>query len=178
MKPGQSARLSNHPLGMESDILESHRIISLEEGSESIAEQLSCMEPWRTLGYTAARLQNYLTSPDPCLRCMAIVAGEADELRLVGVACVRFPWLFGAYLELFAIFPDYQGMGLGTKVLTWLERRVAEKTRNLWIIVSSFNESARAFYRKRGFFEVTKLEDLITVGFDEILLRKNLMHNA
>jgi len=167
-----------HPLNIESYSLEEFQIQALrEEDSERVAQQLSRINPWRALNYSPTKLRNYLISTDPCFRCRVIVTSDmTDNQRIAGLFCVRSPWLLGACLELFAIFPDYQMMGLGTRTLAWLEQRVAADAKNLWILVSSFNEFARAFYCKQGYTEIGKIDDLIQTGFDEILLRKNLAH--
>ncbi|CAK0743865.1 N-acetyltransferase domain-containing protein [Gammaproteobacteria bacterium] len=169
-----------HPLNIEYHSLGKLQIQTIPEGrSEQITQQLCRMDPWRALNYSPTRLSNYLMGTDPCLRCRIIVATDPDNMdkqRVAGLLCVRYPWLFGACLELLAIFPDYQKMGLGTEVLSWLERRVAADARNLWILVSAFNESARSFYRRQGYTEIAKIDDLIQTGCDEILLRKELAH--
>ncbi|CAK0761909.1 N-acetyltransferase domain-containing protein [Gammaproteobacteria bacterium] len=170
--------MSSHPLNIEFHTLGNFQIRTLDESeSEKIAQQLCCIDPWRTLGYSSARLRNYLLSTDPCLRCRIIVTNSTDianSQRAAGVFCVRFPWLLGAYLELFAIFPDYQKLGLGSEVLAWMEQRVAADTRNLWLMVSSFNNPAMAFYGKQGYQIIGKIDNLIKEGYDEMLLRKRL----
>ena len=167
-----------HPLDIDVADLGSFRMVALSEPIEPIAQQIVRIDPWRTLHYSPGNIQKYLSSVDDCLRCMAIMANRADHSPVAGVLCVRFPWLLGASLELFAIFPDYQRNGLGTTVLSWLEQRVAARTKNLWILVSSFNDPARTFYRQQGYQEIGTISDLIKVGFDEILLRKNLIQSA
>ena len=168
----------DHPLNLKAASLGDFQILPLQDqDSVWIAQRLSCLDPWHTLGYSPKSLQHYLTRADPCLRCMTLVSDVSSVsgvTDLVGVFCVRFPWLLGASLELFAIFPDHQRRGLGTTALTWLEQRVATKTRNLWILVSAFNEPANAFYRRQGYQPVGKIEGLIQEGRDEILLRKQL----
>lgn len=143
-----------------------------------IAEQLCAMEPWSSLDYSPARLENYLLTPDPCLNCRVINATPGQKNNpsdLIGIFTLRAPWLCGAYLELFAIFPDYQQKGLGKKLLALLEQSVSDASgRNLWIVVSEFNQSARDFYLHQGYQETAQLNDLVKTGFKEILLRKQL----
>lgn len=143
--------------------------------SDLIAVLLSQMEPWRSLDYSPATLRNYLLSPDPSLHCRMIITAPPDA-ELIGVFAVRAPWLFGAYLELFAIFPNYQDCGIGRKFLAFLEQAVlAAAGRNFWILVSAFNHPARNFYLRNGYHEVGKLDNLLKNGYDEILLRKQLV---
>lgn len=141
-----------------------------EDRSLSLSRRLAAMDPWRTLGYRPETLLNYLHRKDNGLDRHAIVV----EGQPAGVLSVRYPWLMGPYIELFAILAEYSGRGLGGEVLKWVESRFQANSRNLWTTVSDFNTLARAFYRRQGFEEVAPLKELVTAGFDEILLRKNL----
>jgi ribosomal protein S18 acetylase RimI-like enzyme len=90
-----------------------------------------------------------------------------------GVISVRYPWLKGPYLELLAIFPEFQGRGLGTRVLAWMEQEaIRHEARNLWVCASSFNDSALRLYERNGFRQVARLRGLVEDSCDEILLRK------
>jgi diamine N-acetyltransferase len=135
-----------------------------------IGATLAGMDPWRTLGYTRAGISNYLVRDDLGGCRFAIWASD----KLAGVVCVRYPWLLGGFLELLALFPARQGCGLGSEIILWLEQQTRLAAKNLWATVSSFNVKARAFYLHHGFIEVAPLADLVTVGHDEILLRKQL----
>lgn len=141
-----------------------------EDRSVSLSRRLAEMDPWRTLGYRSESLLNYLHRKDSGLDRHAIVI----EGQTAGVLSVRYPWLMGPYIELFAVLPRYSGRGLGGEVLRWVECRFQGNSRNLWATVSAFNTPARAFYQGQGFEEVAPLRDLVTPGFDEILLRKHL----
>ncbi len=97
----------------------------------------------------------------------AISAGS-----LAGIISVRYPWLRGPYLELLGLFPDYQGVGLGSELLRWFEQQARLANPNAWVLVSAFNHKARAFYERRGFVAIGAIEALVKPGYDEILLRK------
>lgn len=134
------------------------------------AEALPRIDPWRTLGYRSESLEKYLRQDDPNLYRFSVCNSE----NLAGIVCIRSPWLMGPFIELLAIFPAFQGRGLGGEIVAWLEMEAQLTSKNIWTTVSSFNESAARFYRKRGFFPVGWLRDLIRPGFDETLLRKVL----
>ncbi len=137
----------------------------------TISQSLVKMEPWCTLGYSADTLSNYLHRPDALLYRYALVESE----KIVGLMCVRYPWLRGACLELLAIFPSQQGKGSGRNVINWLESELRENNlRNLWTLVSSFNLDAQHFYQKVGFIEVGQFDDFIVADYAELLLRKVL----
>lgn len=135
-----------------------------------ISEILWSMEPWRTLGSTQIGLEKYLCGSDPALRRYGMWrAGE-----IIGVVCVRSPWLRGPYLELLAVFPSAQGGGIGRKILRWLEEESRAAANNIWTVASEGNEHARKFYRASHFVEVATLPNLVAKGYNEILLRKTI----
>ena len=143
------------------------------EGADAkmIAGELIEMDPWRTLNYAAASLESYLSASSPALHRYAI---KVDNGGIAGVVTVRYPWLKGAYLELIGLFPNRQKKGLGTAVLNWLERETGSQAANLWVLVSSFNDSANRFYLRQGFREIGAIEALVSSKSTELLLRKVL----
>jgi diamine N-acetyltransferase len=130
------------------------------------ARQLFTLDPWLTLGYQPEAITRYLHRPDVSLHKFLVSASGQPA----GVVCCRYPWLFGPFLELLALFPEFQGQGFGKEILGWLENQVA--CTNLWTTVSAFNLRALNFYTRFGFVEVGLLPDLVRSGFDEIFLRK------
>jgi ribosomal protein S18 acetylase RimI-like enzyme len=136
--------------------------------AEVIAATLAGMDPWRTLGYSAAALARGLTAIHPDLtRYLALRDGEPQ-----GLVVVRHPWLRGAYIELFAVLPTAQGRGVGRAALELIESRYRDRSPNLWLLVSGFNSGARCFYEKHGFRPVGVIADLVVTGQDEVLMRK------
>lgn len=134
--------------------------------ARSAAPQLAELDPWLTLGYQPEKLRSYLLRPDTSLhRFLVSVSG-----REAGIVCCRYPWLFGPFLELLAVYPPFQNRGCGREILNWLEKPAAFT--NLWTTVSSFNLRALNFYYRSGFVEAGILPNLVRPGFDEILLRK------
>ena len=156
-------RVEKHDLG---DI----RMESLQ--SRDVAEMsrtLASMDPWRMLDYKPETLAFYLLRADPSLkRYSIIIAGKVS-----GVLSVRFPWLFGPFIELMALFDDSRGKGYGRQLIDWVGRYFPSSP-NLWASVSSFNLDAQKFYRSTGFEQAAVLQDLIKRGQNEILLRKRL----
>ncbi len=140
------------------------------QGVPLIAATLASIDPWLTLNYHAADLQTYLTKQDPALTRWKIVHQD----RMAGVICVRNPWLIGPYIELLAIFPDFQKLGLGREIIDLLVAVSKANSKNLWAVVSDFNEPARRFYRQNCFVEIGTLDDLVQLGNQEILLRRIL----
>jgi diamine N-acetyltransferase len=145
-----------------------HLLPLTAELAEAAAPQLTQLEPWVTLGYRAQGLNQYLQRTDVSLHRFLIFATQQPA----GVVCCRHPWLFGPFLELLAVYPQFQNQGLGREILAWCETQAASA--NLWTTVSSFNLRALDFYTKCGFEKIAVLADLVRPGFDEFLLRKTI----
>ncbi len=134
-----------------------------------ISRALAAMDPWRTLGYKPQSLSYYLLRADCALKRRAIyVSGN-----LSGVLAVRFPWLFGPFIELIALFGDCRRKGIGRRVIEWTCGQYPA-SRNIWATVSAFNLDAQKFYARMGFERTAALEDLIKPGLQEILVRKRV----
>ena len=138
-----------------------------------ISQTLAKMEPWLTLNYSTETLSKYLNHQESALHKYGIIV---PEQQVVGVICVRYPWLRGAYLELFAVYHSQQRKGIGRDIVNWLANELAQNSNlpNLWALVSSFNHEAQHFYQNNGFVESGQLNDFVMAGYDEILLRKVL----
>lgn len=155
-------------------VLSSCRLRSLQRDDlGAISNRLAGMDPWKRLGYSPEGLAGYLQRPDPSLHRYAILKSDLP----IGVVCLRFPWLMGPFLEVLAIYPEFQRLGLGREIMQWLES-VESGFRNIWTTVSSFNIPALNFYRRYGFLETGTLIDLIKTGYDEILLRKIIIRSG
>ncbi len=70
----------------------------------------------------------------------------------------KVPWVHPAYrhclfLEFFMVSPEWQGMGIGSKVLSFVRDRAMRMRKELCVV--TFKElSAYAFYIRHGFVEV------------------------
>lgn len=136
----------------------------------AIAMQLTDMEPWQSLGFTSTTLARYLTQIDPNLHRYGVFVADS----LAGVIAVRHPWLRGSYLELFAIFTEYQKHGIGKQLIAWLIRETAKQNTNVWTTVSNNNDRAHHFYLQQGFVPIGDIPDLIQLGCHETLLRLSI----
>lgn len=135
-----------------------------------IAERLVAMDPWRHLAFQQDELEHFYLHPSPGAERYLLRSPEG----IVGVLCLQYPWLRGVYVEQLAVFPAYQGRGIGRQALEYVERRFVSRTGNLWLLASGFNHGARGFYGHLGFSEVGRIPDLLMVGEEEILMRKLL----
>lgn len=137
------------------------------EEARHISHLLAHMDPWLSLGFSAEALCNYLSRDDPALSRYRIFHDE----ELIGVLCIRYPWLRGPYIELLGLEPNYQGKGIAKQIIGWIEQRTMPHAKNIWIAASSFNTRALSAYEKYGFQHVGSVDDLVTDGKSEIILR-------
>ena len=140
------------------------------EEARELSVSFANMDPWKRLETKARTLEDFLMADAPCARRFMMKNGGGA----IGAIGVRYPWLFGPYIEFLAILPIAQGKGYGRLALEWVEAEISSKHDNIWVAVSSFNSAALRFYRRNGFSIIGEMKGLVRPGFDEILLRKNL----
>ena len=138
------------------------------EDCSTVVGILMASEPWVRLGYKSADWER-LFNPLPQGREAYVI--ERDG-RIAGFALLRLKFLFGDYLELFAIAEWARGHALGRRLLRYVESVTFSRGTNLFACVSDFNEPARRFYEKEGYQEIGVLSDFLIAGSSEILLRK------
>jgi ribosomal protein S18 acetylase RimI-like enzyme len=80
----------------------------------------------------------------------------------------------GGYLRLIALVPGSESRGLGAQLLDEVERRVAQASKSIFLLVSHWNEGARRFYAGRGYAEVGTLPGFVRADTDEVVMMKRL----
>ena len=123
-------------------------------------------DPWITLG------MNY----DDCIEAFngdykEIYICESDN-DIAGFVILQVCGTFSGYIQTICMAEKYRGMGLGTKLLEFCEKRILQFSPNVFICVSTFNEGARKLYLRFGFKPVGELPNFVKVGFSELLMRK------
>jgi len=89
-----------------------------------------------------------------CLRnrdCAVLAA--RDRRRLVGFAIMEF-YAIHAHLNLLAVKPGFQRLGIGRQLLEWLE--ASARTAGIFTVnleLRATNDAARSFYEKLGYRE-------------------------
>ena len=100
--------------------------------------------PWT---WNERRISKCISNPD----CVVLVA--RDGRRLAGFAVAEF-WDDRTHINLLAVRPAYQRQGIGGSLLGWLEATAQTAgTFLMHLEVRAANDSARNFYKKRGFQE-------------------------
>ena len=139
--------------------------------AERLGAAFAAIDPWARYPYPAPQLAAYLAAHEPGAPRLALYSGTT----IAGAVGLRLGWLKGPYLQFLGILPDFQGQGIGSAVLEWLEHEArAGGERNLWACASDFNIGALVFYQRHGFERVAALDGLVCDGRAEVLLRKRL----
>jgi ribosomal protein S18 acetylase RimI-like enzyme len=82
----------------------------------------------------------------------------------------------GGYLRALAVAPDFRGMGVGKKMLSFAEQITAEHSQHFFLCVSSFNRRARAFYKQSGYSKAGRLPGIVRPGETELIFWKKLIN--
>ncbi len=123
--------------------------------------------PWRTVGITAERLFKDLTNPE-----RDVFVAECGG-KIVGVLVLHLGGSFDGYIQLVAVFPEFQSRGAGQPAYPICRGgEFFPRTQNVFLSVSSFNGRAQKFYERLGYRRVGDLENFLVSGQSEILMRK------
>ncbi len=133
---------------------------------------VSRSEPWKTLREKVDLLP-YLgsRSASRSLAYVCLVKGSVAGFLLFTPEPV---FARGGYLRAIAVAPRFRGQGIGRALLEFAERKTAARSSNLFLCVSDFNLSARAFYKSCGFRKAGSLPGLIRPSSTELILWKRL----
>ncbi len=96
--------------------------------------------------------------------------------QLAGAVVIVCPWLAGPYLQMLAVLPPFQNLGIGAAILAWYEAEARGHFRNLWLCMSGFNANAQRFYLAHGYERAAIIPELMRAGDDELLMRKRLAY--
>ncbi len=129
---------------------------------------MASSEPWLTLGRGHADAMRLLRNP--AKKCFLVI----DHGERAGFLVLDLNGPLGGYIQTIGVAPEMRGLGVGTAVLRWAERRIFKTHRNVLMCVTSFNRGAQRLYRRLGYERVGRLRDYVVTGHDEILLRKTL----
>ncbi|MDK9695484.1 MAG: GNAT family N-acetyltransferase [Siculibacillus sp.] len=137
---------------------------------ETIAARLAGLEPWATMGRSAASFVAHMTRPMAATFRFAV---RVDD-RPVGFLSLRHPFMRGPYIETIALFEEAQRRGIGRAIVEWIAREAAGEATNVWLCVTEWNAPARAAYAAMGFVEIGPIPDVAMLGQTEIFLRRVL----
>lgn len=145
-------------------------LITATEARE-LGASFAGIDPWARYPYPASALESYFATTEPGAPRYGISSGTT----LAGAIGIRFNWFHGPYIQFLGLLPGQQSLGLGARVLNWLETDArGHGARNLWVAASDFNAGAIRFYERHGFSRAAALDGLVRDGKTEVLFRKRL----
>jgi ribosomal protein S18 acetylase RimI-like enzyme len=138
------------------------------------AALLATSEPWTRYGIT--------TDAAVALWRRALSDGARVSVARLDARTAGFVWYiagggFGlsGYLKLLGVSADARGHGIGAALLDHAERQtLADRQRDLILLVSEFNRAAQRFYRRHGYRRVGMLQDYVVPGIAELIFHKRL----
>lgn len=153
-------------------LAEGVRLTRMTPGEALLAGALcAAIEPWLSYPFELTELTAFFAEHEPQAPRFTLHVEE----RFAGALVVRLNWMRGPYVHMLAVAPEYQGRGLGTAVLSFVEGEAHRGgARNLWIAATDSNAGARRIYRRFGFVEAATLDGLVRDDRTEILMRKKL----
>ncbi len=105
---------------------------------------------------------------------------QENEPMAIGIAyCAPEKMTEGTWnLYLIAVHPDYQGQGIGTSIMRYIEQMLAARGERLLLVetssLASF-EGTREFYRKCGYEQEAQIREFYQAGEDKLVYRKSLI---
>jgi ribosomal protein S18 acetylase RimI-like enzyme len=144
------------------------RPLDKDKEAEVCAKLMASSEPWKTLKRGYRKSLEIIKDP---LRevYLAFIEGE-----ITGFIILVMRGAFTGYVQSIYVSPKHRGKGIGTHLMDYAEKRIFSETKNVFICVSDFNESAMRLYLKRGYKVIGNIPDYIIAGSSEILLRKTI----
>lgn len=117
----------------------------------------------------------YLGQPDQRDYYLAVVENASGAVAGY-MAYGPTPLTEGTYdLYWMAVAPEQQGLGLGKKLVNWLEKRVGEEGGRMVLIETSSQpkyQPTRRFYAGLGYEEISRIPDFYKPGDDRITFVK------
>ena len=118
----------------------------------TLSEQLPDKNEYFSLFVTTGWNENYKASPDDLERVNQnswLVVSAYDENTLVGFGRVVTDYVLHAMIYDMIVLPDYQGRGIGTRIIETLVNRCKEQgIRDVQLFCA---KGKRAFYERNGF---------------------------
>jgi [ribosomal protein S18]-alanine N-acetyltransferase len=131
---------------------------------------MASSEPWITLGQDLELCRQKVARPGTKL----FVADGGGGQELAGfILLVPYGFAGSPYINSIAVASEARGRGVGAELLRFAEKHFVGR-QHLFLLVSSFNARAQAFYRREGYEYLGELKDYILAGHSELIFFKRL----
>ncbi len=80
-------------------------------------------------------------------------------------------------IQLIAVHPDHQGIGIGAQLMSFVEAKLASEGARVLLVETSGTDDfdrTRAFYAQLGYNEEARIREFYDAGDDKIVFRKAL----
>ena len=78
------------------------------------------------------------------------------------------------YIHIIAVKEEFRSLGIGKKLLRYIEEAYCKSSSKLFLVVADFNPRARKFYLSYGYNEIGCIPDLYKKGVTELLMMKEI----
>ena len=130
--------------------------------AERCARMMANSKPWATLRQNYTAWLEIVSDPSREVY-LAFVDGE-----ITGFIILHLQGILNGYIQSVCVAAEWRNKGIGSRLMTFAERRIFSKTQNVFICVSTFNHGARRLYERLGY-------EIMGEPWDsEILLRKTM----
>ena len=136
------------------------------EEAKICARMMAHSEPWIRLERGYEESFEIIAEPS-----RDVFLAWIDE-EIVGFVIIEMSGTFKGYIKSICISPSQRRKGIGSNLMHYAEERIFSETPNVFLLVSSFNSSARTLYQRLGYEEIGEFKDFIVRGHSEILMRK------
>ncbi|MGB9894501.1 MAG: GNAT family N-acetyltransferase [Thermoproteota archaeon] len=129
-------------------------------------------EPWKTLKFSKKEARASLL--DGVKNGEAIVAKINKEVVGFIVFYPKGAFPLGGYIKLLGVHKNFRGVGIGKALMKLAEKVIFKRSKNSFLLVSSFNKRAQKFYYSLGYKKIGEIPDAIIKGHSELIMRKTL----
>lgn len=140
------------------------------QDQEWCARLMASSEPWITLGQDLELCRQKVARVGTEL----FVAEGGAGRELAGfILLVPYGFAGSPYINSIAVASEARGRGVGADLIRFAEKHFAGRGQ-IFLLVSSFNARAQAFYRREGYEYVGELKDYIVTGQSELIFVKRI----
>jgi len=142
----------------------------LEDDIEPCVEMTVTSFPWTDFGLSLDSARKFFS--DRFGKNLVFVA--TINAHVVGFITIKRNILFANYIRRIVVRADKRSLGIGAHMLSFIEALTLEENLpNVFMITTTTNTRAIAFYEKNGYKNIGRIPSLIHEGMDEFILWKS-----
>lgn len=126
---------------------------------------------WQHYGVTQASAYQRLISGQEQEAGILVAETSSDVVGFIWYV-EKGAFARSGYIMLIGVDPAQQGKGVGEILMEEAERILFEKSNDVFLLVSDFNQAAQRFYQRRGYERVGSLPGYVLPDVSEQIYRK------